>query len=100
MLCLHDSIRDADPSVQRLLRAVEDAPSLPLALGADGVMVPFRPEGGTSKGKIRWRESKVGVLARLGQHRTRTGPLVTRLHQRRLVAVWGGIEALTPRLWL
>ena len=28
MLCLHDSIRDDDPSVQRLLRAVEDAPSL------------------------------------------------------------------------
>ena len=28
MLCLHDSIRDDDPSVQWLLRAVEDAPSL------------------------------------------------------------------------
>jgi hypothetical protein len=74
--------------------------ALPLALGADGVMVPFRPEGGTPKGKIRWREIKVGVLARLGQHRTRTGQLVTRLHQRRLVAVLGDMEALTPRLWL
>ena len=29
MLYLHDSIRDDDPDVQRLLRAVEDAPSLP-----------------------------------------------------------------------
>ena len=29
MLCLHDSIRDDDPDMQRLLRAVEDAPSLP-----------------------------------------------------------------------
>ena len=29
MLCLSNSIRDDDPSVQRLLRAVEDAPSLP-----------------------------------------------------------------------
>jgi hypothetical protein len=29
MLCLHDSIRDDDPSVQWLLRAVEQAPSLP-----------------------------------------------------------------------
>src|SRR5438874_12664975 len=29
MLCLHDSIRDDDPSVQCLLRAMEDAPSLP-----------------------------------------------------------------------
>jgi len=28
MLCLHDSIRDDDPSVQRLLHAVEDAYSL------------------------------------------------------------------------
>ena len=28
MLCLHDSIRHDDPAVQRLLRAVEDAPSL------------------------------------------------------------------------
>jgi len=47
--------------------------ALPLALGADGVMVPFRPEAGAPQGKIRWREVKVGVLARLGQHRTRTG---------------------------
>ena len=28
MLCLHDSIRHDDPAVQRLLSAVEDAPSL------------------------------------------------------------------------
>ena len=28
MLCLHDSIRDDDPAVQRLLCAVEDAHSL------------------------------------------------------------------------
>src|SRR5215831_13720046 len=28
MLCLSDSIRDADPSVQRLLQAVADTPSL------------------------------------------------------------------------
>ena len=28
MICLHDSIRDDDPSRQCLLRAVEDAPSL------------------------------------------------------------------------
>jgi hypothetical protein len=73
--------------------------ALPLALGADGVMVPFRPEAGTSQGKTRWREIKVGVLARLGQHRTRTGRVVIRLVQRRLVAVLGDIDALTPRLW-
>ena len=53
--------------------------ALPLALGADGVMVAFRPDAGAPCGKIRWREVKVGALARLGQHRTRTGQVVTRL---------------------
>jgi hypothetical protein len=80
------------------LTAVQAA--LPLALGADGVMVPFRPEAGMPRGKIRWREVKVGVLARLGQHRTRTGQSITRLQHRRLVAVLGDIETLKPRLWL
>jgi hypothetical protein len=74
--------------------------ALPLALGADGVMVPFRPAAGASQGKIRGREVKVGVLARVGRYRTRTGQVVTRLAQRRLVAVLGDIEALKPRLWL
>jgi hypothetical protein len=74
--------------------------ALPLALGADGVMVPFRPEGGHPRGKTAWHEVKVGVLARLGRHRTRTGEMVARLHQRRLVAVFGDSEALQGRLWL
>ena len=78
--------------------AAEQA-ALPLALGADGVMVPFRPEAGAPSGKTRWREIKVGVLARLGQHRTRLGQIVPRLYHRRLVAVLGNLEALTPRLW-
>ena len=73
--------------------------ALPLALGADGVLVPLRPTGGAPTGTIRWRESKVGVRARLGQHRTRLGHVVTRLQHRRLVAVLGDIEALSPRLW-
>ena len=73
--------------------------TLPLALGADGVLVPFRPAGGQPTGKTAWREVKVGVLARLGQHRTRTGKVVARLYQRRLVAVLGDIDALKPRLW-
>ena len=72
----------------------------PLLLGADGVMVPFRPEGGHPRGKTAWHEVKVGVLARLGRHRTRTGKVVARLQQRRLVAVFGDIEALQRRLWL
>ena len=72
----------------------------PLLLGADGVMVPFRPEGGQPRGKTAWHEIKVGVLARLGRHRTRSGKVVARLHQRRLVAVFGNIDALQQRLWL
>jgi hypothetical protein len=74
--------------------------ALPLVLGADGVMVPFRPDGSGPRGQIRWREVKVGVLARLGQHRTRAGQVVPRLQQRRLVAVLGDMEMLKPRLWL
>jgi len=35
----------------------------------------------------------------LGRHTTRTGKIVARLHQRRLVAVFGDIEALQERLW-
>ncbi len=72
----------------------------PLLIGADGVMVPFRPKGGAPKGKTAWHEVKVGVLARLGRHRTRTGQVVARLSQRRLVAVFGDNAALQRRLWL
>jgi hypothetical protein len=74
--------------------------TLPLARGADGVMGPCRPKAGAPRGKIRWREGKVGVLARLGQHRPRTGQSVPRLQHRRLVAVCGASETRTPRLWL
>lgn len=75
--------------------AVEVA-AMPLALGADGVMVPCRPEGGHPRGKTAWHEVKVGVLAR---SHTRTGKRVARLHQRRLVAVFGDLDALQRRLW-
>jgi len=68
---------------------------LPLLMGSDGVMVPFRPESG--KGSTIWREVKVSVLARLGRRRKSNEP---QLYQRRLVAVLGDIDALRPRLWL
>jgi hypothetical protein len=68
---------------------------LPLLTGADGVKVPFRPEGG--KGRTVWREVKVAVLARLGRRSKSNAP---QLHQRRLVAVLGSIDKLRPRLWL
>jgi hypothetical protein len=77
-----------------------EAAAVPLAVGADGVMVPFRPDAGAPQGQSRWRAVTVGVLARSGQPRPRTGQRVTRLTQRRLVAMVGDIDALKPRLWL
>ena len=77
-----------------------DLAAAPLGLGADGVRVPLRPTGGQPTGKTRWQAITVGVWARLGQHRTRTGKVVTRLPHRRLVAVLGGVDALQPRWWL
>jgi hypothetical protein len=74
--------------------------TLPLLIGADGVMVPLRPARGSPKGKTVWREVKVGILARLSERVTKAGQRVTQLQQRRLVAVLGDIEALKPRLWL
>src|SRR5207302_1628220 len=56
--------------------------ALPLVIGADGVMVPVRPHPRTAKGKSRWREIKVAILARLGARLTREATRVTRLWQR------------------
>jgi hypothetical protein len=74
--------------------------TLPLLLGVDGVMAPFRPKAGSPKGKTVWREVKVGILVRLGQRLTKTGQQVSQLTQRRLVAVLGDIDELNPGLWL
>ena len=43
---------------------------------------------------------KVGILVRLGHHLNHKGKEIVRLHQRRLVAVLGDIDALHPRLML
>lgn len=71
-----------------------------MLMGADGVMVPFRPQGGSPKGAAVWREVKVAVLARLDKRRNRAGKTVTALRQRRLVAVLGDIDQLALRLKL
>jgi hypothetical protein len=71
-----------------------------MLLGADGVMVPFRPKGGSPKGAAVWREVKVGVITRLEAGLNRAGRPVTKLRQRRLVAVLGDIDALAQRLQL
>jgi len=73
---------------------------LPLIVGADGVMVPFRPNGGQPKGRAVWREIKVGILARLGTRVTKKGKTVTQLLRRRLVAVRGDIDDFRPLLWI
>src|SRR5436309_13513223 len=71
------------PAVEPLAAELE---ALPLVIGADGVMVPFRPHPCTAKGKSRWREIKVAILARLGARLTREATRVTRLWQRASVS--------------
>jgi hypothetical protein len=73
---------------------------LPLAIAADGVMVPFRPTPKTTKGKIQWREVKVAILARLGTRVTQAQKVVPQLLRRRLVAVLGDIDQFIPLLQL
>lgn len=85
------------PSLESLEATL--APLL-LVIAADGVTVPFRSQPKTPKGKIVWREVKVALLARLGQYNKQTDKMVTRLHQRRLVAVLGDINNLQPHLRL
>lgn len=71
---------------------------LPLIIGGDGVMVPFRPHTGSPKGKTAWREVKVGIFARLGQRVTRKGKAVSVLVHRHLVAVLGNIDEFKIRM--
>jgi hypothetical protein len=96
MSLLDDQLTELASGQLPQMESLDEAISvLPLLIGADGVKVPFRPEGG--KGTTVWREVKVAVLARLGQRSRSNEP---QLHQRRLVAVLGDIDALRPRLWL
>lgn len=71
-----------------------------LLTGADGVMVPFRPQAQTAAGKTKWREVKVAIFARLGTVYTRAGKQIPRLHRHRVVAVLGDIDDLSERMWL
>ena len=71
-----------------------------LLMGADGVMVPFRPQERTAQGKTKWREVKVAIFARLASVRSREGKMVSRLHRHRVAAVLGDIDDLSARMWL
>ncbi len=62
--------------------------AMPLIIAADGVIVPFRRQPKSPKDKILWQEVKIALLARLGKYQKKAGATATRLHQRRLVAVW------------
>jgi hypothetical protein len=92
-----EALQDGHESSEEVEAAIA---ALPLLVGADGVMVPFRPDGGKPNGRTVWQEVKVAVLARLRQRITRTGKRASHLVQRRLVAVLGSIDDLSPPLWL
>lgn len=91
---LHQGGEPAKESIDPMLM------ELPLVIAADGVSVPFRAQAGTPKGKIRFQEVKIALLARLRSVPTRSTQTKTRLEQRRLVAVLGDIAALQSRLQL
>jgi hypothetical protein len=71
-----------------------------ILMGADGVMVPFRPQAKTAAGKTAWREVKVAIFTRLGQRLTRAGKTISRLQRHRVTAVLGDIDDLSERMWL
>ncbi len=102
-----DAMKRLEQELAQLSERLPDAEELsailtqlPLVLGGDGVMVPFRPQAGSAEGKNVWREVKGGIVARGGQRVTRAGRPVSLLARRRLVAVLGTIDEFQPRLWL
>jgi len=90
----------ADKGTVQLEAMTAEIAAMTRVITADGVSVPFRPQGGSPKGKRVFQEVKVAVLARLGSRLNRVGHSVTRLYQRRVVALLGNIEALQSRLCL
>lgn len=70
-----------------------------LLMGSDGVMVPFRPNGGSPWGQIKWQEVKIGVIAWMKEKLSTTGKTVWRVVKRRVVGVLGGPEDIESRLW-
>ena len=85
------------PEEDGLIAQIEN---LPLIVGADGVMVPFRPNGGSPEGKTAWHEVKVGIVARMGRRINKKGKEVSVMVRRRVVAVLGKVDEFEPFLWL
>ncbi len=80
--------------------AIFQIENLPLIVGGDGVMVPFRPDGGNPEGKTVWHEVKVGIVARMGKRINKKGKKVSVMVRRRVVAVLGKVDEFKPFLWL
>ena len=78
----------------------ERSQKAPLAIGADGVMAPIRPQKSTPAGKTIWREIKIGIMTRLTERTNRKGEPVPQLEQRRVVAVMGSVDEFMPVLQL
>jgi hypothetical protein len=57
-----EALKDGQESNEEIEAAIA---ALPLLAGADGVMVPFRPNDGKPNGRTVWRKVEVAVLARL-----------------------------------
>lgn len=74
--------------------------ALPMAIGGDGVLVPFRRYVGSPAGKTKFQEVKVGIIARIKQFTTRRGVEAVKIKQKRLVAVLGDVDQLAERLRL
>ncbi len=85
-----------DPELEEMSDVYQ---KLAMLMGADGVMVPFRPQARTPKGKTVWREVKVGIVARWQKYTT-AGKQSGRLVQRRVTACLGSVDDFQPRLWL
>lgn len=73
---------------------------LPMLIGGDGVMVPFRPKSGTAEGKRERKEVKAGIISRIMKKTTKKGKEISVTVRRRLTAVLGDITELQSRLWL
>ena len=98
MIRLEDELSAFEENSSELIDIESKFQKLPLIIGGDGVMVPFRPHTGSPKGKTAWREVKVGIFARLGQRVTRKGKAVSVLVHRHLVAVLGNIDEFKIRM--
>jgi len=73
---------------------------LKMGTGADGVMLPFRPNGGAPEGKSEWHEVKIGIFARLMERINKKGRKVRLIVRKRVVAVLGSADDLKARMEL